>query len=62
MSDRLEMEERLGETMREHLYEDDPPVLCLVCGSVCVPVETGPGRDHWDWACPKECEYEEDAS
>ena len=56
MSDREAMEERLGETLQEHRYADDPPVICEVCGDVCEPVETGPGRDDWGWECPRECE------
>ena len=55
MAGRQEMEERLGETMQEHRYAEDPPAKCW-CGALLVPVEVG--VDQWDDRCPHGCPEE----
>ena len=48
-----DLEEQLGETIRDILYGENPPPLCDECKRLLTREETGIGPDDFEWVCLK---------
>lgn len=50
MTDQQDKEERLGETMRDLRYDENPPPRCEHCDRLLIREEIVGSRD-FEWAC-----------